>query len=295
MRQPKLVIEVRINEGAKRDKNPHIPYTPAEIGEDVAECVRQGASIIHYHPCDPVTGGLTVDAGVCMEIEREIRKRCDVMTMPTLGAHILQSDGRIAHILEMAKDPMTKPDCVPIDIVTTNMALYDDVTGDFRGDDRIYQNSIADIKRLCQSVKAVGVKPVAMLWNHASIRVTEVLARQGYFDGPLYCEICLFDGKTMGMGHPGTIKGMYSMLDFLPRDGNWQWSAHGHDNTLGVTAGAIEAGGHVTIGIGDYHYPELDLPTNGQLVAYVAGMARAMGREVATVAEARAMLGMPRP
>src|SRR5882724_9550724 len=95
-------------------------------------------------------------------------------------------------------------------------------------------------------------------------------------------------------GHPGTIKGMHSMLDFFPRHANWQWSSHFHGNTLGVAAGTIEAGGHATIGISDYHYPELGLPTNGQLVAFVAGMAQAMGRDVATVAEAREMLGMPR-
>jgi len=294
MSQPKFIIEVRVNEYQGREKNPHVPFTPEEIGEDVAECVRQGASVIHYHAREPKTGKPTTDAGVCGEIERQIRKRCDVITMPTLGAHIVQSEGRIAHILEMAKDPMTKPDCVPIDVVTTNMAMYNSAKDDFERDDRTYENSVADLKRLCKGVKAVGVKPIAMLWNVASIRVTEVLQRQGFFDDPLYCEVVLFSGKTLGFGHPGTIKGMYSLLDFVPTNKQWHWSAHCHDNTLGIAAGAIEAGGHATIGLGDYHYPELNLPTNGQLVAYVAGMARAMGREVATVAEARDMLGMPR-
>jgi uncharacterized protein (DUF849 family) len=67
---------------------------------------------------------------------------------------------------------------------------------------------------------------------------------------------------------------------------------HAHGNTLPVAAGAIERGGHAGIGVGDYHYPELGLPTNGQLVAQLAALARAMGREVASVAEAREMLGL---
>jgi uncharacterized protein (DUF849 family) len=294
MSMPKFIIEVRVNEYMGREKSPHVPFTAEEIAEDVAECVRQGASIIHYHARDPETNAPSTDAKICADVERQIRKRCDVITMPTLGAHIVQSEGRIAHILEMARDPMTKPDCVPIDVVTTNMAMYNITTGDFERDDRTYENSIADLKRMCQAVKSVGVKPIAMLWNVASIRVTEVLQKLGFFDDPLYCEVVLFSGKTLGFGHPGTIKGMHSMLDFFPRNSNWHWSAHSHDNTLGIAAGAIEAGGHATLGLGDYHYPELGLPTNGQLVAYVAGMARAMGREVATVAEARQMLGMPR-
>jgi uncharacterized protein (DUF849 family) len=294
MAQQKFIIEVRVNEYAGRQKSPHVPFTPEEIAADVEACVRQGASVIHYHARDPETGAPSADAAVYKEVERQIRKRCDVITMPTLGAHIAQSEGRISHILEMAKDPATRPDCVPIDMVTTNMAMYDPATGDFDREDRIYENSVASLKALCRSVKSVGVKPVSMLWNVASVRLTEVFIRLGLFDDPLYCEVVLFDERLLGYGHPGTIRGMHSLLDAFPRHADWQWSAHCHGNTLGLAAGAIEAGGHATIGLGDYHYPELGLPTNGELVAYVAGMARAMGREVASVADAREMLGMPR-
>jgi 3-keto-5-aminohexanoate cleavage enzyme len=293
MANPKLIIEVRVNEGMDRSRSPHVPYTPEEIAADVEDCVANGASIIHYHARTP-EGGNSAEPAMYVAIERAIRQRGDVITMPTLGAHMAAPPGRISHIVEMARDPATRPDCVPIDVVTTNMALFNGRTGDFEQDDRTYENTIADLKRLCDGVKAVGVKPVAMLWNIASIRVAEVLKRLGHFNDPLYCEIVLFEGMTLGFGHPSTVKGLYSMLEFLPRDDVWHWSAHGHTNTLGIAAGAIEAGGHVTVGLGDYHYPELGIPTNGQLVAFVAQMARAMGREVATVSEAREMIGMHR-
>jgi uncharacterized protein (DUF849 family) len=54
----------------------------------------------------------------------------------------------------------------------------------------------------------------------------------------------------------------------------------------------MERGGHVSIGLGDYPYPELELPTNARLVSRVAQMAREMGREIATPQEARKMLGL---
>ena len=63
-------------------------------------------------------------------------------------------------------------------------------------------------------------------------------------------------------------------------------------NPFPVHAHAISSGGHVAIGLGDHPYPELGYPTNAQLVARVAEMARTMGREVATAAEARRMLGL---
>lgn len=293
MTKPKLIIEVRVNEGTMRAKNPNVPWTADEIAEDVHACVEQGASIIHYHARTP-DGGSSADPAEYVAIERAIRQRGDVITMPTLGALMAAPPGRISHIEEMAKDPATRPDCVPIDVITTMMALYDEDTGEFRAEDRVYENSVATLKRLCDGVKTVGVKPVAMLWNIASIRVARALKKLGYFDDPLYCEIILFGGMTMAFGHPSTVRGLHSMLDFMPRDETWHWSAHGHSNTLGIAAAAIEAGGHVTLGLGDYPYPELGTPTNADLVRFVAQMARAMGREVATVAEAREMIGMHR-
>lgn len=293
MAKAKCVIEVRVNEYMKRDRNPNVPFTPEEIGEDVAECVRQGASIVHYHARDPQTGGPSADPKIYAEIERQIRGRCDVVTMPTLGAYFVTS-GRADHILEMARDPLTRPDCVPIDVITTNMAMFDWQAGDFNNEAVVYENTIETLKSLCTSVKSAGVKPVAMIWNIASIRVAQKLKALGYFDSPLFAELVLFGEFALGFGHPSTIKGLYSLLDFLPQGEDWRWIAHGHDNTLPIAAAAIEAGGHVTIGLGDYPYPELGQPTNGQLVGHVAAMARAMGRDVSSVAETRATLGMPR-
>ncbi len=57
-------------------------------------------------------------------------------------------------------------------------------------------------------------------------------------------------------------------------------------------AAAIEMGGHVAIGLGDDPYTELGAPTNADVVHEVARLARAVGREVATPADTREMLGM---
>ena len=56
-----VVVEVRVNEYTMRDKNPHVPWSPDEIAADAASCVEAGASIIHYHARDPVTGAPSTD------------------------------------------------------------------------------------------------------------------------------------------------------------------------------------------------------------------------------------------
>jgi uncharacterized protein (DUF849 family) len=53
---------------------------------------------------------------------------------------------------------------------------------------------------------------------------------------------------------------------------------------------AIQLGGHLSPGLGDYGYPELGSPDNGQLANAFATLSRQMGREVATPQETRAMI-----
>jgi len=114
----------------------------------------------------------------------------------------------------------------------------------------------------------------------------------GVFAEPAWCELVLTEGGILA-GHPGTVRGMEAFLDFLPQQANWHWSVMSYGgNLFPVAAAAMERGGHVSIGLGDYHYRELEFPTNARLVARVAQLAHDMGRAVATPAEARQMLGV---
>lgn len=292
----KLIIQVRLNEGTMRKVTPHIPYSPKEIADQAIECYRAGASIVHYHARDPETGAKASDISLYSETVRRIRAETDMITFPTLGAAMLPTpEERLRHIVEMAKDPATKPDIIPVDMATSNMDWYDSANKAFLGSgDQIYVNTTNILRYLCEHSRAVGVKPVSMLWNIASIRLTEAFIDMGIYDAPVLCEVPCYGDNMRAYGHHATIKGLYSLVDFIPKDQNWNWMA----NPLGVNAfpiiaAAIEMGGHAVTGIADYPYKELGYPTNAQLVGYVAEMARYMGREIATAAEAREMLGLP--
>ncbi len=122
----KLIVQVRVNEGQMRSANPHVPYSPQEIADCVVECWRAGASVVHWHAREPGTGAMSTDAALYVEAARLIKRECDIVLFPTLGANALPTvRERIAHIAEMAKDPTTRPDCVPADMITTNMDIYD--------------------------------------------------------------------------------------------------------------------------------------------------------------------------
>ena len=57
----RLIIAVGLNENVTRDQNPNVPITPKEIAADIAECVDAGATIVHVHCRNPVTGEPIMD------------------------------------------------------------------------------------------------------------------------------------------------------------------------------------------------------------------------------------------
>lgn len=289
----KIIIEVRINEYAMRNANPHVPYSPAEIAEQSLACWREGASIIHYHARHPETGAPATDVALYADTVRRIKEISDLITMPTLGAWWLPSpEARIAHIVAMANDPATRPEFAPIDMATSNVDIYDAGTRRFKTTDTVYINTTKTWQYFAETMQSVGVKPMQALWNVSSVRHTQVLTETGLFSEPLYCGIVLTENGLLA-GHPGTVKGLQAMLDFLPAQQNWQWNVMcAGGNLLAVAAAAMERGGHIAIGLGDYPYTELGAPTNAQLVSRIVHLAHALGREVATPAEARAMLGL---
>jgi uncharacterized protein (DUF849 family) len=290
----KLIVQVRVNEGQMRSSNPHVPYSPEEIAQTVAECWRAGASVVHWHAREPKSGAISTDAALYVEAARLIKRECDVVLFPTLGANALPTvRERIAHIAEMASDPATTPDCVPADMITTNMDFYDRERKQFRGSrDRIYLNTTKMLEELCESVKALGVRPVAMMWNIAGIRLTQAFIEMGHFTEPLMCEFTTFGEGFEEYGHPATIQGLQALVDFIPEGANWHWMV----STIGANpfplyAYAIARGGHVAVGLGDHPYPEFGHPTNAQLVERVVQMASSMGREIASAAEVRQLFG----
>jgi 3-keto-5-aminohexanoate cleavage enzyme len=289
----KVIIEVRINEYTLRDQNPHVPYSPEEIANQALECWREGASIIHYHARDPKTGAPATDTKLYAETVRRIKEKSDLISMPTLGAWTLPAPAdRIAHIVAMAKDPMTKPELGPIDMATGNVDMFEPEARRFKTTETVYMNTTKTWQFFAETMKSVGVKPVQALWHIGSVRATQAFVEMGLFEEPLYCELALMEGGVLA-GHPGTIKGMEAFLDFFPQNAKWQWSVLSYGaNLFSIAAAAMERGGHVSIGLGDYHYRELEFPTNARLVARVAQLARDMGREIATPAETRQMLGL---
>jgi 3-keto-5-aminohexanoate cleavage enzyme len=289
----KLIIDARINEYTPRAPNPNVPFSPSEIGEDAAACRESGASIVHYHARDPQSGAVSTDPGLYTQAAREIRARSDVLVMPTLGANTLPDlDARFAHIEVMAKEEATRADLVPLDLASLSLSIWREGEPTVGGDDLVYYNSIGTLKTLAARARAVGALPMAAIWNVGSLRLLAAFADTGVFPKTSYAELFLTEGGLIA-GHPCTRRGLDALIDFVPETMNcvWGFACYGA-GILDLAGYVIERGGHVAIGLGDYGYPEIGngTPTNAEVVAAVAAIARQKGREIASPAEARAML-----
>lgn len=288
----KLIIEVRANEYASRRDNVNVPWSAEELGVDAAACAEAGAAVYHFHARD-AQGGMEFGFEAHRAAVEQIRANSDILVHPTLG--FVERDGtaedRLSHIVQMANNGI-KPDFTPIDMGSSNADIFDRETGFHTTDEKVYINSTRTLRYFAETLRAKAIKPYLVIWNVPMMRATEALLREGVFDTPAYIGLGLSEGVARSV-HPGTLRGMTALTDFLPADIPHIWSVTLFGGNLLPLAGVIlMMGGHVSIGLGDYPYRELGEPTNADIVRRVAQIAKDCGREVATPAEAKQILEM---
>ncbi len=289
----KMILEARINEYAMRDQNPHVPWTPDEIAETAARCREAGASIVHFHARNP-DGSPLHSVEAYAQIIRKIRERSDILVNPTLGWFSNDGDpaGRIACVTTLAADPATRPDLAPIDTGSANLETYDEEHKRFVNAERVYINRSDTLEHYAREFLRTGIKPQLVTWSIGFTRRAQALADMGVVEQPLYFLVNMTDGRWI-TGHPGTPEGLEAHLRFLPQGQRVEWASNVvGGNLLALAEMSARLGGHLAPGIGDYPYVELGSPPNEDIVHRCAQVARSVGREIATPADARELLGL---
>ena len=279
-----LIIDVRVNEYTSRARNAKVPFSPEEIARDAAECREAGAAIVHYHAREAGSGAPSSEPALYAETARRIRAASDILVMPTLGAGTVPDlEERFRHIDVMAEHAETRADFVPLDLATTNLPIVDPATGVLGGDDLAYHNTVGMLKTLAARAERVDALVMSAIWNVPSLRLLVAMLDGGILRAPAYCELFLTEGGLIA-GHPATRAGLEALLPFVPYERcEWAVACYG-TNALELAEFAIERGGHVALGLGDYDYAGLEgraEPSNADVVAAVASIARAHGRALA--------------
>lgn len=288
----RIIVEARVNELATRRGNPHVPFLPSEVVADCLACAEAGASIVHFHGRD-AEGEPDHDPAFYLETNAGIRARSDVLLHPTLGyvANDTDAAGRFAAIEAMMADAATAPDFAPMDCGSVNVDWWNPERDAYDTTDLIYCNSTATLMYFAERIRHHRLTPYLVSWNVSFSRQIAQFLHMGVLSGPPYVCLCLTD-EIIFAGHPGTEAGLDAHLPFLPEGAVWTVVDYKGD-LFALTEKIIRAGGHVSVGLGDYAYADGGRNlTNAEVIERVVAQARSLGREPASVAETRAILGM---
>ena len=266
-----------------KEAHPNYPEQPDEIAQAAYEAWNEGASIVHIHARDK-DGKPTRDPRVYEEVDRKIReKKCDIIIQHTTSHDYiprLPEDGRIRGI-EM------NPEMASLDVTFTRLVT-------FGGEEKVWITTMPEIEIGAKAMMERGVKPEMEIFNPVCIEDAEALISKGLVKKPYWF------GMVMGMRRINrgymryTPKLLMGLVDALPPDSMFNVLGVGSDE-LPATTQSILLGGHVRVGFEDnIYYSKGQLAeSNAQLVARSVRIARELGCEIVSPAEAREMLGIP--
>jgi 3-keto-5-aminohexanoate cleavage enzyme len=269
----KLIITAAIC-GAEvlKEHNPAVPYTVEECVREAKSAYEAGASIIHLHVRWD-DGTPTQDKGRFKIIMDAIKAEIpDVIIQPSTGGAVGMSNDERLQPTEL------NPEMATLDCGTLNF-----------GGDEVFMNTENTIKYFAERMIERGIKPELECFDKSMIDMALRLHKKGYIKDPMHFDL------VMGVngGITGELRDFVFLVDSLPAGSTYTVAGVGRFE-FPLAMAAIIYGGHVRVGFEDNVYLSKGVlaKSNGELVAKVVRMAKELGREIATPAEARQILGL---
>ena len=259
--------------GPTRENNPNIPYSPAEIADEIVRSYEAGASITHVHVRDPKTGAPAFEMDYFCEVRDRVRSRCDILLNFTTSSFNLTGE----NVMEQRVGPTALgPDLCTLDIGSMNIR------------NRLFINPPEWGPFCIKVARERGVKPELESFDTGHIRLYENLINDGLISSPYFFQLCM--GTAGGIG--ARSKNFLFMIESLPEK-DVVWSALGigrHQFPIAVMS--IINGGHVRVGFEDNIYLSRGVlaNSNAELVEKVVRLAKELGRDIATPDDARRIL-----
>ena len=255
-----------------KDDTPHVPITPEEIIKDTCEAYKLGVSVAHIHARDE-QGRPTHEKRFFEQIFQGIKEKCpDIIICATTSGRVTPQVEHRSEVLDL------NPEMASLTVGSMNFPQHPSV------------NSLETIKKLAKLMSDRNILPELEVFEPGFINTAKYLAKKGYLKTPLHFNLLLGSLGSM----PAGIKDLAFLVDSLPSGSTWSATGIGRFQTQ-INIAAILMGGHVRVGIEDsifYSYPKKELATNTNLVKRIVRIAKDLGREIATPAEAKEILGL---
>ena len=267
---------------ANKDQCPYIPYTADEIGEEARRAYEAGASVVHIHARED-DGSPTIAVEAFRRIYQAVRSRSPVLINFSTGAIGVSREERIAHI------PALKPEIAALNMGTMNYAKYSPRRKDFVFSME-FLNPIPDIIFFLQTMKDNDVQPECECFDVGHLETVYPLMDMGLLE---YFQVSCILGVVGGI--QASARNLTYFSSRVPAGIPWQVIGVSMEQWM-LCATALSLGGNIRIGLEDNFYLEKDVMAagNGPLVEKAVRMARDIGREPASVEEAKILLKLKR-
>jgi uncharacterized protein (DUF849 family) len=259
--------------------NPAVPLAPAEIAEDCRRCAAAGATLVHVHARD-AEGRPTYHKEVFRETIALIRAAApEIVVCVTTSGRVFGDPEQRGEVLDL--DGAVKPDMASLTLGSMNFPR------------EVSVNAPSTIRALAERMRERGIVPELEVFDAGMLDYAHYLIERGVLREPFYFNLLFGSLGTLA----ATPLHLAQLVAALPAGATWAAAGIGRFQ-LPMNALAVAMGGHVRVGLEDNLFLDTAKQSpaaNLSLVERVVGIARAMGRPVATCAEARRSIGLGDP
>jgi 3-keto-5-aminohexanoate cleavage enzyme len=251
-----------------RKEQPHLPLLPDEVGEEYRRAHEAGAAVGHIHGRRP-DGVPTQDLETFRAYAAAIRSRCPILQQFSTGGAVGMG------VEERIEALSLRPDMATLTLGTCNF-----------GED-VFENSLPTIRTILERIRRFEIAPELEIFDDGMLATADALLAKGLLSTPVHFEFVL--------GVPGaaaaTPENLIHFARSIPAGSTWTVAGIGRRQTAMATM-AIAMGGHVRVGFEDnIYYRKGELAdSNARFVERAVRIAREVGREPASVEQARQIL-----
>ena len=281
--------------------SPYLPVTPDAIIEQAVGAAEAGAAILHLHARDPETQRPTADLDIWLHILRSIRERTDaVLNMTTGGSTFMSIEDRLAAPLSAS------PELCSCNMGSMNFGTYmmkDKYAGKWKNDweedyleasrGAIFRNTFADIERITTDLGQGGTRFEFECYDVGHLYNLAHMLDRGFVKLPMFVQLIVGTLGGIGPG-PENLTFMKETADRLfGTDYRWSVLAGGR-HQMNMATMAATMGGNVRVGLEDSLYAGKGklATSNAEQVSMIRRILEDLTMEIASPAEARAMLGL---
>ena len=287
MSADKAIITCALTGVLTNPKQHPVPVTPAQMAAEARDAFNAGASIMHVHLRSQEEGFGHMpswDPDVAEAVCHAIRAACPgVIINLTTGVVGKDVSGPVACLRRV------KPEAAACNAGSLNYLKIKD-NGEWAWPPMVFDNPVAKIQQMLDVMKETGTHPEFECFDVGIVRSVGMYLKAGMFSG--VPEVNFVMGVASGM--PADADLLALLPRYAPKDAVWQTTLIGRAEIWPVHRRTAELGGMLRSGLEDTFYlPDGERASgNGVLIEALARLAREAGREVATPAEARTILGL---